>query len=337
MKKIKLGNTDILVSQMSLGGMYFGTKLTKEQSFEIMDAYYHAGGNSIDTSNNYCFWIKPYVGGESETVIGEWMKVRSNREKIILATKCGAKPKNPHDPHTLNTPEGLSREAIQKAIAGSLERLQTTYIDLYYIHVDWRQDPIEETMKTLHELVKSGKVRALGCSNMATWRMVQANEYAKRNGLTPFSAIQNWYSYLKPRDNADLWVQKFVSDELLDYCQSEQDVTIFPYSTTLSGAYSWDTIYDQNHPALEDRFLSEDNERRLQVIKKIANERNVSVYDILFSWMTSQEAHIVPILGVSKVSQLNTNLSGLSLTLSEDEKQRLSNASFNGKKFYLNG
>ena len=169
--------------------------------------------------------------------------------------------------------------------------------------------------------------------DMATWRVVKAKEISRREGWPEFIGIQNWFSYLRPRYGADMWVQKFVDDELLDYCQTEQDLTILPYTSTLGGLYAWDSIYDRNHPALNNRFFSEDNERRLSAIQGIAKARNVTPFRVMFAWMLSRKLSIIPILGVSKVSQLEDNLGALDLALTDAEIERLDQAAFNGKTY----
>lgn len=332
MKKVILGNSGTAVSAMCLGTMYFGSRLEEKRSFEIMDAYYEHGGRFLDTANNYVFWIDGFTGDESELTVGKWIRERNNHDQVFLATKCGVRPtgKNPDGSFAF---EGLSKKAVENAIEGSLKRLGIDCVDLYYIHVDWRWEPLEETLEVLNGLVKAGKVKHIACSNMSTWRVVEAKEISRREGWAEFVGIQNWFSYLRPRHNADMWVQKFADDELFDYCQAEQDLTILAYTSTLAGLYAWDSIYDQNHPALNNRFFSEDNERRLLVIKEIAKARGVTPFRVMFAWMLSRKVSIVPILGVSKISQLEDNLGALDLTLTDAEIERLDNAAFNGKTY----
>lgn len=333
MKTEKLGAKQTQVSNMCLGTMYFGSRVSQENAFSIMDYYFEQGGRFLDTSNNYCFWLDGFSGDESETVLGQWMHERKNRKDVFLSTKCGVRPTGT-DPQTGDLQfEGISRNAVLKAVEGSLERLQTDYIDLYMIHVDWRQDPLEQTLEALDSLVKSGTVKHIGCSNMSTWRMVQAKMISRQNNWAEFDAIQQWYSYLKPRDRADLWVQKFVNDDLLDYCESENDISIMAYTATLGGLYKWNSIYDKNHPALNNRFFTESNERRLSAIQKVAADYGVSPFQIVFAWMMKHSASIVPVLGVRTLEQLKDNLDSLKLNLSEDEFDFLNDASFNNMRY----
>ena len=332
MKQIVLGNSGSTVSAMCLGTMYFGSRVEEKTAFAIMDAYYERGGRFLDTANNYVFWLDGFKGDESELTVGKWIKERKNKEDIFLATKCGVRPtgKNPDGSFLF---EGLSKNAIETALEGSLTRLGLDCVGLYYIHVDWRWEPLEETLEALNRLVTAGKVKHIACSNMSTWRVVRSKEISRREGWAEFVGIQNWFSYLKPRHNADLWVQKFVNDELLDYCRTEQDLTILPYTSTLGGLYAWDSIYEKNHPALNTRFFSEDNERRLDVIKEIAEARGISPFRVMFAWMLSQSVSIIPILGVSKISQLEDNLGALDVRLTDTELERLAHAAFNGKSY----
>jgi aryl-alcohol dehydrogenase-like predicted oxidoreductase len=332
MRKVMLGNTGTAVSAMCLGTMYFGSRIDEERSFAIMDAYCDQGGRFLDTSNNYVFWLPGFTGDESELTVGKWLRTRGRRDETFLATKCGVRPLG-RDSSGEFVFEGLSREAIGKAIDGSLKRLGTEYVDLYYIHADWRREPLEETLEALNRLTESGKVRHIACSNMDTWRMVKAKEISRREGFAEFSGIQNWFSYLTPRPDADMWVQKFADEELLDYCGTEKDLTLLPYTSTLGGLYAWDSLYERNHPALNNRFFSEDNERRLADLKEVSRNRNASPFRVLFSWMLSRGISIVPILGVSRVSQLLDNLGALDLVLTDGERDRLDHAAFNGRDY----
>ncbi len=156
MKIPPLGHSHIQINSLCLGAMNFGTKIDEKASFAILDRFVEAGGRFIDTANNYSYWYNG-KGGESETVLGNWMKERGNREDLVIASKVG-----------FNTPEighGLSGELIKSEFEGSLRRLQTEYIDLYYAHQDYRKDPLEETLEAFHRLHRTGQIRAIGCSN----------------------------------------------------------------------------------------------------------------------------------------------------------------------------
>ena len=158
MKRVKFSSTKNEVSEMCLGTMYFGSKVDKKTSYELLDYYIDNNGNFIDTSNNYAFWIDGCTGDESETLLGEWIRERKNREDIFLATKVGVRPLNKNGDF-----EGLSKDTILKSLDYSLKRLKTDYIDLLYTHVDWRNEPLEETLEALNILIDSGKVKKYCC------------------------------------------------------------------------------------------------------------------------------------------------------------------------------
>ncbi len=331
MKKICLGNTGIEVSEMCLGTMYFGSRVEEETAFALLDAYVDRGGNFVDTSNNYCFWLDGFTGDESEITLGRWMAERKNRNEVYLATKCGVRPINQQGDF-----EGLSRSAIMNAVEGSLKRLKTDHIDLYYMHVDWRATHLEETLGAFYELIEQGKVGNIAASNMSTWRLIKAKEISRQNGWKEIAAIQQWYSYLRPRDGAALWVQKFADEELFDYCEAEKDTTVLAYTLTLGGLYGWDSIYERNHPALGTRFFSEDNERRLETVKELSRERGVSPFQVVFAWLRKHRIPIIPILGVRTMSQLQDNLKSLDWEMSPEEFERMSKAAFNHKEYEKN-
>ena len=205
MKKVKFMGTNQEVSCACLGTMLMGTAINKTDSFTILDDYIDRGGNFIDTANCYCWWLgdSNSYGDESETLLGDWITQNKNRDKIFLATKFGGRLTDPKKVRSANGDiiwenvvgeyEGASAKVIKADIEGSLKRLKTDYIDLYYVHVDDRKTPLEETLSALSDLVKEGKVKNIGCSNMRTWRIANAREISRRNGYTLFNALQQEY------------------------------------------------------------------------------------------------------------------------------------------------
>lgn len=184
MKKLTLPN-GLIVSNVCLGAMDFGTTTSKEAAFRVLDTYLDMGGNFVDTSNNYAHWQG--TGDESETLLGEYFASRKCRDRVVLATKVG------FDRHGKG--QGLKKEQIEYWIDESLRELGTDYIDLYYAHTDDPTTPLEETMEAFHSLVEKGKVRHLGGSNYDTWRFAQANAVGK----TPYTVMQQWFTYLQAR------------------------------------------------------------------------------------------------------------------------------------------
>jgi len=329
MKKVALGNSKYEVSQMALGCLPFGSKLTKEQSFEILDYYVMQGGSFLDTSNNYSFWDAGGVGGESETVLGEWFKARNNRKSIFLATKVGALPrdieefknyKGPGNPWTDLT-EGLSKKAIFAAVDKSLARLKTDYIDLYYAHVDARSADLEETLDAFNELVKSGKVLTIGCSNYKVWRLAKAKEISRHNGWASYQAVQMFHTYFQSEKGADTQMADQMSDELFDYVRTQKDVTLLGYTPLLWGSYTRKEKYDEI-PKLQ-AFVRPQNEVRRARLEKIAHDLNTSINQVIYAWMMHSDPVVVPLVAVSKIEHLKEDLESVHLKLTREQMEYL--------------
>jgi aryl-alcohol dehydrogenase-like predicted oxidoreductase len=207
--------------------MFFGTRVDEERPMRLLDRHTAAGGAFLDTANNYAFWVPGGRGGESETLLGRWMRRRSNRDRVFVATKIGGAPG-----------EDLSRAAIRAAVEGSLRRLGTDHLDLYYAHIDHRPVALEKTLGAFGDLVTAGKVRHVGCSNHTAWRVERARRISDVRGLPRYCCIQQRHSYVRPRPGADLGTQLAADDELLDYCSANPEVALLAYSPLLSGAYT---------------------------------------------------------------------------------------------------
>src|SRR5690606_26659976 len=178
MKKIRIGETDLKIAPFNFGGNVFGWTLNEEKSFEILDAFVEAGFNFIDTADMYSYWIDGGAGGQSETVIGKWMKSRGNRQNVIIATKVGG----PTGVHEMNN----SRQHILQTVEKSLNRLQTDYIDLYYLHYDDGKTPVEEILGTFDELIQDGKVKYIAASNISPERLKESLEFSNENNLAKY-------------------------------------------------------------------------------------------------------------------------------------------------------
>lgn len=187
MKRIQLNHTDLTVSRLCLGGNVFGWSADEQQSHAVLSEYVELGGNFVDTADMYSEWGDGHVGGESETVIGTWMKAKRNRDEVVLATKVAK----------LSTRPGLSRKNIIAACDDSLRRLQTDYIDLYYAHEDDQTVDLLETMGAFDELKQAGKIRFAAASNFTGARLLEAAEVSKKHGLTSYVAVQNHYNLLE--------------------------------------------------------------------------------------------------------------------------------------------
>ncbi len=330
MKKLKLGHTDIEISQMGIGHCDFGTKIPKDTAFQVLDAYYDAGGNFIDTSNNYCIWLPGGKGGECETIIGEWMKNRRNRDHIVLSTKLGA---NVEDLSSIRNSdgslmsdwylrgEGLSKKAIIAAIEGSLKRLQTDHIDLYYAHVEDAEIDPQETLEAFDQLEKQGKIRAIGCSNHRTWRIERAKQISQKNNLIEYCCTQDLHTYLQPDP---MKRALFATQEKLDYLRHNPEVALIAYTPTLWGKYAQTEKYED--PSFWDEFYGPTTAAKLNALREIAAKHNASEIQIVYAWMMQNSPPAVPLIATSSVQHLLENLAACKISLSDGDLNILNKA-----------
>jgi aryl-alcohol dehydrogenase-like predicted oxidoreductase len=307
-KKLKLGKSGLEVSALALGTDLIGSKINRASSFALFDFYHGQGGNFLDTANFYASWLPGFQGGESETTIGAWMKERGNRDTMVISSKLAF--------DYPNCQGGLNAAEIERECEKSLRRLQTDRIDLYYSHRDDHQTSLEETMRAFDRLIRDGKVRAIGASNLPVWRIAQANTVARANGWNPYSVVEQRYTYLRPRYGADFGPQIFLNEELKAFAQFE-GVALIGYSVLLQGAY---TRTDRELPA---QFAGPDSDERLRVLKAVAAEVERSPNQVLIAWMRQSTPAILPIIAGSRVEQLAENIAALDLTLSEGQMLRL--------------
>lgn len=181
MKKVKIGQTDLEIAPINLGGNVFGWTLNEKQSFEILDAFTAKGFNFIDTADMYSYWVDGGAGGQSETIIGNWLQARGNRDQVVIATKVGG-PTGVH-------PIGISKAHILTAVDKSLQRLKTDYIDLYYTHYDDEKIPVEETLEAYDALIKAGKVRYIAASNLSPERLTASLEASEKKRFAEISGL----------------------------------------------------------------------------------------------------------------------------------------------------
>lgn len=304
MEKLILPN-GLVVSNVALGAMDFGTTTSKEQAFAVLDAYLDMGGNFVDTSNNYAHWQG--TGDESETLLGEYFSSRKCRDRVVLATKVG------FDRHGKG--QGLKKEQIEYWIDESLRKLKTDYIDLYYAHTDDPTTPLEETMEAFHRLIEQGKVRYLGGSNYDTWRFAEANAIAP----TPFTVMQQWFTYLQARgDRAPQYrFNEYANRERLRYLEAK-NIPLVAYSCLAKGGYA-DTR------RLPGELVAD---RRLEVLQAMAREKGVSANALAVAWMVNLYRcdgfpRVIPLFGSSRVAHFVNNLTGADLPLTDLELQEL--------------
>lgn len=313
MKKHTIKIESIEVSAICLGTMHFGTITDTATSYDLLDRYIEAGGNFIDTANNYATWVPGGRGGESETLLGRWIKERGICSRLFLASKVGFPV--PADEVSM----GLTASQIEAECNRSLKRLGVETLDIYYAHHDDRETPLEESLEAFYGLIKAGKVRFIGASNFVTWRLEEAHCISRIRGWPQFCCIQQRFSYLHPVSGADFDPQVAGTAELLDFCRS-RNVQFLAYSPLLGGAYS------RSDRPFSPQYQGPDSERRLEALRAVAREVGATTNQIVLAWLMQSEPVAVPVLGVSRSEQFEENLGALDITLSEDQIYRLSSA-----------
>lgn len=302
------------VSALCLGAMWLGSRVDEPTSFAILDRFTERGGTLIDTSDNYAYWLDGAQGGESETVIGRWLAARGARDRVVLSTKVGAQPVVPGGAR-----EGLSASAIQSAVDGSLARLGTDRVDVYWAHVEDRSVPLEETLGAFADVVEAGKARVLGASNHATWQVERARTMA--GGRPGYSCVQQRYSYLKPR----VWPRLphpshlHVTEETLDYVRGNPGMTLWAYNTLLAGAYV------RTDKPLQPAYDHPGTTAQLTVLRDVAKDLGATPNQVVLAWLLTNP-QLIPIIGVSNPAQLDELLDATTLTLDDTHRAALDDA-----------
>ena len=312
MRTVLLGSTGVQVSAFCLGTMHLGSRTDRETSYRILDRYVEAGGSFLDTANNYAMWVPGYVGGESETLLGEWMRERKNRAEVFVATKVGF--------DYPGVERGLRAYQIEAECEKSLRRLRIGTIDLYYAHRDDRNTVMEETLEAFGRLVKAGKVRFVGASNLLAWRLEEARWVSQTRGCVEYCCIQQRYSYIRPKPGASFGHQTAANDDLLDYCRA-RGIRMLAYSPLLSGAY---TRADRAFP---DQYLGPDTDARVAALRAVSEEAGATANQVVLAWMAQSDPAVIPVFGASAVDQLQENLGAQEVELSAEQMARLNDAS----------
>ncbi|MDN0200113.1 aldo/keto reductase [Streptomyces sp. S.PNR 29] len=311
------------VSVLALGTMLFGSVTDEKTSFAVLDRYVEAGGNFIDTSDNYAFWVDGGQGGQSEELLGRWRRSRGIGDEVTIATKLGARPLAPGTSY-LDNAEGLSAKVIRESAERSRERLGVERLDLLYAHIDDPTVPLRETVEGFAELVAEGTVGLLGVSNQAVWRVERARALAAAAGLPGYEVLQYAHSHLRPRTDIpdDLFPDGSLGHagpELLSYLRAEPALTLVAYSPLLKGAYT--------HPdRLPRDFDHPGTPARLAVLHEVAKETGATVNQVVLAWQIGGELPVVPLAGVSSVAQLEENLAAVDLQLTPEQRARLDGA-----------
>ncbi|MCK8676496.1 aldo/keto reductase [Streptomyces lichenis] len=308
----KLGTSDLLVFPLALGGNVFGWTADRAQSFAVLDAYTAAGGNFVDTADTYSSWAPGNRGGESETIIGEWLAARGNRADVLIATKAGAHPDF----------KGLAPATLRAAVEESLRRLGTDHIDLFYTHYDDPSVPVEEFVPVLDQLVRDGKVRAIAASNISPERLREALDFSAREGLAAYSALQPHYN-LVSRDTYEGGLRDLVEREGL---------AAVPYyalaSGFLTGKYRPGTEVDSARAGGAAKHLESDRGRKvLAALDRVAEAHGAEPATVALAWLAAQPTVAAPIASARTVEQLPALLALADLTLTDEDLAALTAAS----------
>ena len=307
----KIGSTDLDVYPLALGGNVFGWTAGEKESFAVLDAYLAAGGNFIDTADVYSAWATGNSGGESETILGKWLRQRKQRDRMIIGTKVGMHPQL----------KGLSAKTIRSAAENSLKRLGTDHIDLYYAHVDDEQTALEETLGAFDSLVREGKVRYIAASNYTAPRLAQALAVSDREGLARYVALQQHYNLME-RDKYEGELANLVSREGL---------SSFPYfalaSGFLTGKYRPEAKVASPRAERAGGYLNEKGVKVLAVLDEVAAAHNEAVATIALAWLAAQPTVVAPIASARTPEQLPELLRFADVRLSAADLQALNEAS----------
>ncbi len=312
--KIKFGKSDLLVAPVSFGGNVFGWTLDEKESFRMLDALVDNGLNFIDTANNYSYWVPQHRGGESEEIIGKWFKESRKRNQIVLATKVGGQMGDGS--------KGLKAAYIRLSIEASLKRLQTDHIDLYQSHYDDLETGQEETMEVYNQLIREGKVRFIGASNLEPQRILSSNQIAKAN---------NWAEYISVQPLYNLYDRAKFENEYLPIVQ-EDNLAVMSYfalaSGFLSGKYrSEKDLEGSKRKDMVKGYLNERGLRILDVLEKVAQQHQVSMATVATAWQIDKPEITTPIISATNSNQLKDIIQAMELKLSSEDSAVLDEAS----------
>jgi len=286
--RVALGRTELQVHPLCLGGNVFGWSANAAQSEEVLSAYESAGGNFIDTADMYSRWHTGNVGGESETIIGDWMRARGNRSEMVIATKVAK----------LATRPGLSAANIAAAAEDSLRRLGTDYIDIYYAHHDDEEIPLEESLTAFNELVAAGKVRYLAASNYSAARLEEALKISRELGMSEYLLLQPNYNAI---------VRNEYEGDLMAVAVKE-DIPVLPYFSLaagfLTGKYQPGVEVDSVRAGDMPDYKNDRGWAILNAITEIAKQENTSIAAVALGWLRAQPGVVTPIASARTIEQL---------------------------------
>ena len=314
MNKRRLGNSGIEIRPLALGGNVFGWTIDEPTSFQVLDRFVAAGFQFIDTADVYSRWRAGHVGGESETIIGKWQKQRGNRDKIVIATKVGMEMDADK--------KGLSKMHIMNSVEGSLLRLQTDYIDLYQSHTDDPATAPEETLEAYAELIKQGKVRAIGASNFTTERLAQSQAAAKQH---------NWPSYQSLQPCYNLYEREEYETKLEPFCL-KSGLGVIPYFSLargfLTGKYrsEADLAKSPRGQGVK-KYLNARGDRILAALDDVAAQLNSTPGRVAIAWLIARPSITAPIASATSIEHVDDLVSAAHLLLDQTLIEQLNQAS----------
>lgn len=313
MQKRKIKNTDLEVAPINFGGNVFGWTLDEKQSFDILDQFVGGGFNFIDTADTYSWWVNG-KGGQSEEIIGKWLKQRGNRNDLVIATKVGSETKE----HGFD----ISKKHILKSVDESLARLQTDHIDLYYTHFDDNKTPVEETLEAYDEIIKAGKVRYIAASNLSHERLKASFEAAEKNNLPKYVVLQPHYNLLER--------EKFET-EYADLVK-EYDLSVFTYWSLAAGFLTgkYRTEEDLAKSARGEgvrKYLDKKGLEVLKALDQISEKHETTQASVALAWLLANPLVTAPIVSATSESQLKTLFQAPELKLSSDDIELLNKVS----------
>lgn len=314
MKQRNLGNTDLLTAPIVLGGNVFGWTIDESDSYALLDEFVGMGFNTIDTADVYSRWVEGNKGGESESIIGNWMKARGNRDQITVITKVGS--------DMGQGARDLTEAYILKACDDSLRRLQIDTIDLYLTHWDDDKTPVEETLGAYKKLVDAGKVRYIGASNLSPERLTASLEASKRDGLPRYEVFQPEYN---------LYDRQGYENGVRPICK-ENGIGVITYyalaSGFLSGKYrSENDLGSSARGGGVKKYLNERGERILDALDELSSTHNTSPAAVALAWQIASPIVTAPIASATKPHHLKAFNDAINLDLTTEDLERLNNAS----------
>jgi aryl-alcohol dehydrogenase-like predicted oxidoreductase len=316
MEKRKIGSSDLKIAPLVFGGNVFGWTVDEKTSFELLDAFVDRGLNCIDTADVYSRWVAGNKGGESETIIGNWLKKGGKRNQVVIATKAGSSM-NANDPK-----KNLSKNYILKAAEDSLRRLQTDHIDLYQSHYDDLDTPVEETLEAYHQLIKEGKVRYIGASNFTAERLSKSLKASEEHKFPAYVSMQPEYN---------LYDRASYEKELEPLCKQNNIGVITYYSLAsgfLSGKYrNEDDLKQSKRGQGIKKYLNERGTRILTALDKVAHNYTTTPATVALAWVIARPSVTAPIASATSVMQLKELANAVTLKLPAEVIDELTRAS----------